>query len=147
MPAPNTKDSVGPPRVFLATPFNEDQGRISPDGRFIAYRSNESGRSEVYVRSFPDGNGRWQISRDGGGNPRWRDDGKELFFTGPPSLSLLAVDLSRGPNAAGVPKPLFAARQTTIMDTAADGQRFLWADTLDEQVASPIIVVLNALRE
>ena len=58
----------------------------------------------------------------------------------------MSVNLSLGPNSADVPKRLFAARQTTIMDVAADGQRVLWADTLDEQIVSPIIVVLKALK-
>jgi eukaryotic-like serine/threonine-protein kinase len=146
MPEAKAKDDAGMPKVFLATAAAEDQARLSPDGHYVACRSNESGRNEVYVRSFPEGDGRWQISRDGGGSPRWRADGKELFFIGP-NLSVMAADLPLGPSVAGVPRRLFSGRQTTIMDVAADGQRFRFADTLDEQVSSPIIVVLNALRE
>jgi Tol biopolymer transport system component len=68
------------PRKFLATRFNEVQGRLSPNQRWMAYASDESGRFEVYVRPFPDGTGQWTISVAGGMQPRWRRDGKELFY-------------------------------------------------------------------
>jgi Tol biopolymer transport system component len=68
------------PHLFEQTPFNQMTAEVSPTGRWIAYGSNESGRIEVYVRSFPTPGGKYQISKDGGIRPRWRRDGKELFF-------------------------------------------------------------------
>ena len=74
-------DGKGEPRVLLRTPFNESDAEPSPDGRWVAYLSNETGRAEVYVR-FPSGSPeQWQISTAGGAQPRWRGNGKELFFT------------------------------------------------------------------
>jgi Tol biopolymer transport system component len=70
----------GTPKVFLNTPFNENNPAFSPDGHWIAYASNESGRNEVYVRPFPSGEGKWMISNGGGGHPRWARNGKELFY-------------------------------------------------------------------
>jgi Tol biopolymer transport system component len=70
----------GTPKAFLNTPFNENNPAFSPDGRWLAYSSNESGRNEVYVRPFPNGEGKWMISNGGGGHPRWSRNGKELFY-------------------------------------------------------------------
>ena len=75
-----TIDGSEEPAPFLVTPFGEYNGAFSPDGRWIAYESNESGRTEVYVQAFPSGGGKWQISDGGGGQPRWSGDGRELFF-------------------------------------------------------------------
>ncbi|MDE3164508.1 MAG: serine/threonine-protein kinase [Acidobacteriota bacterium] len=109
-------------------------GRFSPDSRWIAYTSNESGNPEVYVRPFdgssstgsPPGSGKWMISRGGGEHPRWRDDGKELFYVSPDG-TLMAVALSGGAAfQAGSPKPLFRLASTvTDWDVTADGERFL----------------------
>jgi len=142
----NAKAEADKPMPFLSTPVAEDQARFSPDGRFVAYRSTESGRSEVYVRTFPDPTGRWQVSRNGAQSPSWRGDGKELFFNDN-SLSLVASDVTLTPAVEfGVPHKLFSAKYTNIGAPRADGQRFLWADTLDEQASNAIIVVLNALK-
>ena len=74
----------GKPELFLRTPFDETEPAFSPDGRWIAYASNESGRYEVYVRPFPggapSGSGKWQISTGGGFHPIWSRDGRELFY-------------------------------------------------------------------
>jgi len=64
---------------LLQTPFRETHGQISPDGKWLAYSSNEAGRNEVYVQPFPAGVGKWQVSTNGGVFPRWRRDGRELF--------------------------------------------------------------------
>jgi Tol biopolymer transport system component len=74
------RDADGTVRPLLATAPYECEGRFAPDGRWFAYRSDETGRDEVYVRSFPPGNGKWQISPDGGAQPMWSSDGKELFY-------------------------------------------------------------------
>ena len=73
-------DGKSPPVAFLRTRFSEEQGRFSPDGRWVAYSSNESGRFEVYLRAFPDSGPHWQLSTDGGSQPYWRGDGRELLL-------------------------------------------------------------------
>ncbi len=97
------------PVRFLATEFFEAQGRFSPDGRFVAYMSNENGVLDVYVRSFPDPTGKWQVSKGGGTEPRWRRDGKELFYIS--GNRVMAVDISDSPAFhSGPPKALFETR-------------------------------------
>ena len=68
------------PEPLLETPFDEGQAQFSPDGKWILYTSNESGRAEIYAQTFPTGGGKWQISTDGGSQPKWRRDGKEVFY-------------------------------------------------------------------
>jgi hypothetical protein len=133
-------------------PFSEDQAQISPNGRWIAYRSNESGKDEVYVRPFSPGSaaagGKWQISEGGGWEPRWRRDSKELFYL--TDTKLMAVDV-RSDGAtfeAGVPKPLFEVRlgTTTLRNryvVSRDGRRFLMNLLAEETTTPPYTVVLN----
>ena len=78
--------------MFLKTEFDERHGQFSPDGRWVAYRSSESGRFEIYVRPFPGPGGQWQISTAGGIAPRWRPDGKELYYIAPDG-KLMAVPI------------------------------------------------------
>ena len=95
---------------FANTEFSEEQGRFSPDARWIAYASDESGRSEIYIQPFPappNGGSKIPISRDGGSQPRWRRDGKELFYFSPDG-KLMAADVTEGPTfKASVPRTLF----------------------------------------
>jgi hypothetical protein len=134
---------------MLRSEFNEQQGRVSPDGQWIAYTSDETGRPEVYVQSFPTPGGKWPISTSGGADPRWRRDGKELFFISS-DRKLMAVDIqAESTFQAGLPRPLFDVRVSGLTDVrthyavAADGRRFL-VNTIDEtDVAAPITVVLN----
>jgi Tol biopolymer transport system component len=139
------------PAQFLVTPFSETQGQFSPDGRWIAYRSNESGPNEIYVQPFPTGGGKFQISSGGGGQPRWRRDGKELFYIASDG-TLMAVDVATAPRfEAGVPKALFesgildANRPNFVFryDVAADGQRFLINTLPEDAEPAPITVVVN----
>jgi len=98
------------PFPFTHTPFTELFGEISPDGRWLAYHSTESGRSEVYVRPFPSGSGKWPVSTDGGVYMRWRRDGKELFYVNNVSGSpLMAVPIQTDGSTfrAGIPRVLF----------------------------------------
>jgi serine/threonine protein kinase len=143
------------PFPYLQTQFFESQGQFSPDGKWVAYISEESGRYEVFVQPFPAAGGKWQISTGGGGQPRWRGDGKELFFVSPDG-KLMAAEVSAAPTfKAGVPKALFQAhlagtgagsRYVFRYAVAADGKRFLM-NTQEEQTDSPpITVVLNWLR-
>jgi Tol biopolymer transport system component len=121
-----------PPTVFLATSFNERSPRLSPDGRWIAYQSNESGRAEIYVQPFPGPGGKWQVSTEGGTQPQWRADGKELFYLGA-GQSLMAVPVAAGETfESGNPEVLFRARLTELSlggcgwAVTSDGQRFLF---------------------
>jgi len=138
------------PLAFLQTKFNESQGQLSPDSHWMAYTSDESGQREVYVRPFPPGDGWWRISTAGGEQPRWRGDGKELFYaaangkmTAVPVKALLGSKPSFEP---GVPIPLFDSHMlspgTTINDTfqydvTADGKRFLVVTNGDGAASSP----------
>jgi Tol biopolymer transport system component len=139
------------PFPFLQTPFRENEGRFSPDGRWIAYRSNESGRPEVYVQTFPAGGGKWQVSTSGGLLPQWQGDGRELFYMST-DRKLMAVDVKRGATfEAGLPKALFdlAAVRGYVNDYAAatDGRRFLLLRTLQASAPEPFSVVVNWTAE
>ena len=124
-------------KSLLQTPFNEMSAEVSPDGRWLAYQSNESGRPEVYVRPFPDVNaGRWQISTDGGTRPMWARSGRELFYlVAPPQGGaidkMIAVPIQPGSTfAAGPPQVVFtgpyvAPGDSRTYDVTRDGQRFL----------------------
>ncbi|MEQ1886857.1 MAG: protein kinase [Bryobacteraceae bacterium] len=140
------------PIPFLATPAGESFGQFSPDGKWIAYASDESGRMEVYVQGFaPDrspavGGGKWQISSGGGDKPRWRRDGKELYYLGP-DRTLMAVPTRGGASfSPGIATPLFRTRAAGYFpyDLAPDG-RFL-INTLPEPnaaVPTPITVFIH----
>ena len=123
---------------LLATEFTESNPSVSPDGRWIAYRSDESGRNEVYAQRFPDLGGRVQISTAGGTSPLWSSDGAELFYREGQAMMTVAVDGSGAALRAGQPERLFEGRylddQTRNYDVAPDG-RFLMikqADTLTQ---------------
>ena len=117
----------------MQTTFNELNGEISPDGRWVAYQSNESGQDEIYVRPFPDADrGRWQMSTGGGTRPLWARSGKELFYLGP-SGAVMSVAVEGGSTfRAGNPTRLFEGRYFAARicsgrtyDVSPDGQRFL----------------------
>ena len=144
------------PFPFLQTPAMEMLARFSPDGRWIAYVSDETGRAEVFVRPFPGSRGgKWQISQGGGQQPAWQRDGKELFYIAD-DLKLMAVSVQLGETfEAGTPAPLF---QTSLIPNtfgstfywegsqylvAANGQRFLMESAVQEQASSPITIILN----
>jgi Tol biopolymer transport system component len=139
------------PVPFLRTEFDEPDGRFSPDGRRVAYVSDESGRYEVYVRSFSPGpppspgEGKWLISNNGGHNPMWRQDGKELYYIDLDG-KLMVVSLSAGSEfEAGVPKTLFQALPRgdfAAWAPSPDGKRFLF-QIPETQEAAPFTVVLN----
>jgi Tol biopolymer transport system component len=132
---------------FLQTPFVEASGQFSPDGKWVAYVSNESGRNEVYVRAFPGGGGVWPISINGGAGPRWRADGRELFYVAPDETIMSVTIASASRFEAAPPKPLFKAdlRNTEAYAVSRDGQRFLLNPDADEATLSapPISVLVN----
>lgn len=140
-------------KAFLETPFNEYQGRLSSDGRFIAYTSDESGQLEVYVRPFPEGAAKWRISAGGGSEPAWRRDGKELFYLAADG-KLMSVGVRTGTAPFEAPRPLFQSRLPGPRDVyrtsyvvSGDGQRFLVNTVVGEVKSTPITVVLNWARE
>ncbi len=127
---------------------------ISPDGNWIAYTSNESGRDEVYVRPFPNvEEGKWQISRDGGTEPFWHPKGQELFYRNGRALEVVSIKTE--PNfTAGSPEVLFTGRYTsglpvTNYDISPDGQRFLMIKEAEEEEGQQgqINVVLSWFEE
>jgi dipeptidyl aminopeptidase/acylaminoacyl peptidase len=136
------------PVPFLNTKFNEAAGQFSPDGRWVAYQSDESGKNEVYVTPFPGPGGKWQISTGGGSFPRWRHDGNEIFYLAPDNKLMAAAVNGKGSSfEVGAVKRLFETRAVVGLRNryavSADGPRFL-INTAPEQAASaPITVVLN----
>ena len=118
------------PFPFLSTPFNELEGVFSPDGNWVAYQSNESGRFEVYVRPFPGPGGQSVVSTGGGNSPRWRPDGKELYYLAPDARLMAATVVTQGATLTpGTPEALFQTHITQgtnrqQYDVARDG-RFL----------------------
>lgn len=137
------------PFVFLNTPFQENQGRFSPNGRWLAYESNESGTAQIYVRPFPPAGGQWMVSTNGGVQPRWRADGKELFYIAA-DRKLMVADVKEddGTVTFGSPKPLFETRTIpgfpgNIYDVSRDGQRFVIITPIEEASPSPLTVILN----
>ena len=140
------------PIPFLRTEFNESSGQFSPDGHWVGYTSDESGRDEIYVRDFSSGAaqgswdaaGRWLISKGGGTDPRWRADGKELFYVASDG-KLMSVDISAKPLfEAGAPRPLFQLPPDFIGgDVTADGKRFLVGVPVGQTASVPFTVVLN----
>jgi len=140
------------PIPFLHTEFNESSGQFSPDGHWIAYTSDESGSDEIYVREFSSGTdqgswdaaGKWLISKGGGTDPRWRGDGKELFYVASDG-KLMSVDISAKPLfEAGAPRSLFQLPPGFIGgDVTADGRRFLVGVPVAQSASVPFTVVLN----
>jgi hypothetical protein len=142
------------PELLMATPFNEHSGMISPNGRWLAYVSNESGRDEVYVRAFPEMNTEWSISTDGGTEPLWSPDGRELFYRN--SDQMLAVSISSTPSfTPGRPNLLFEgtylradrALPFTTYDVTADGQYFIMLQSTENAAPRQINIVLNWAEE
>ncbi len=134
------------PFPYLQTRFNETSGMFSPDGRWVTYQSNESGRPEVYVAAFPGAGGKRQISATGGGNPRWRRDGKEIFYVGRNSTLMVAAVNGQGTSFEVTSvKALFETRAAGDYpyDVAADGQRFLIVRPADDASAAGITVTVN----
>jgi len=136
-----------PPSSLTQARFCECVAALSPDGRWIVYVSDESGRNEVYVVPFPGPGGRWQVSTAGGHWPRWRRDGREIFYLDP-TTRLMAADVDgRGAEFdIGAVRPLFEARlvlnQRYMYDVSPDGQRFP-VNTLVDTAPQPITLVVN----
>ncbi|HEU5162429.1 MAG TPA: protein kinase [Thermoanaerobaculia bacterium] len=139
--------TTGKAEMFIATPFWEVVPQISPDGSWLLYCSNESGRMEVYVQARGAASGKWQISTDGGSGAEWTKGGREITFNAA-NGTLMAVDISYAPQfAAGVPTPLFETRRRQLvgrhLTATRDGSRFLVNRTLDRAAATPMTLVQN----
>ena len=147
----------GKPVPFLRTQFHEHDGRISPDGHWIAYRSDESGRNEIYVQPFPAGGARIPISTDGAaefemsGDAKlvWTRDGKELIFLGGDGVTVMSAAVRVGATfEAAPPKPLFKLPAGTIDGVASpDGSRYLASVTEAGTLRSMALVVINWTAE
>jgi serine/threonine-protein kinase len=140
---------------LLNSSFREADGAISPDGRWLAYSSNESGRLEVYVRPFPSGGGRWQVSDAGGGSPRWARSGKELFYRTDDAVMVVSIDAHGDGLQTGKPQRVFsgAFRGGTTgvaiggntfadYDVSADGRRFVMFPASTEDVTNRGVITL-----
>jgi serine/threonine protein kinase/Tol biopolymer transport system component len=139
---------------FLRTPFNESAPQLSPDGRWLAYISTESGRYEIYVQPYPGPGGKWQISTEGGTEPVWNPNGRELFYRS--GNKVMAVEISTQPSfVAGKPRMLFEGPYLPTpltnpnYDVSPDGQRFLMLKPSESAEAAPtqINVVQNWFEE
>jgi len=139
------------PKVFLTTNVNETGAHFSPDGHWIAYQSNASGRAEVYVRPFPEGAAQWQISTAGGNNVRWSPDGKEIYYMAANArLMVVPISANGGTLEPGTPMPLFPSQTALGISTTSRAQyavapdgRFLFNTTVGDAPNSPITLVLN----
>jgi len=137
--------------LFLKAPSVLRNGQFSPNGKWVAYASNETGKWEIYVTSFPEPRGKWQVSTGGGEQPRWRGDGKELFYLSSDD-KMMAAPVTTGANFdASTPVALFQAapRQPVpiydlfVYDVSRDGQRFLIITEVKQAESAPISIVLN----
>ena len=142
----------GEVQALIETPFDERHPSVSPDGRWLVYVSDESGRNEVFVRPFPRGDGKWQVSTEGGTEPRWAPNGREIFFRN--GARMMSVPVSAGSRfEPGQPVLLFEANyrmdhadHLPNYDIAPDG-RFLMLQTVESAESNNIHVVLNWTEE
>ena len=149
-------DGDAEPRVFLKTPFQEGDARFSPDGRWLLYTSAESGRFQAYVKSFPDGAGKWQVSTGGARYPLWSPAGNEIFYRSEQGDRMMAVTYATEGDSfqLGRPRELFQGRFRTgelqHYDVSADGERFVMLQSVTDDPtadANNPVVVLNWFDE
>jgi Tol biopolymer transport system component len=138
-------------KPFLAGNGNQSNGQISHDGKWVAYASDESGQWEVYVSTFPAGVGKWQVSRGGGTEPRWRADGKEIFYLGPSGIINTVPVSEEDTFSTGQPEPLFpfhgrapiSSTDIFSYDVTSDGSKFLVNRYLKPDHVNPLTIVLH----
>jgi serine/threonine protein kinase len=137
------------PFPVVATSFQDVTPAFSPDGKFLAYANDESGRMEVYIQPFPGGSGRWQVSTAGGVRPFWRSDGKQLIFLNPDQQQVMAVDVNQSGESVllGAPRALFKAQTVSAQDgsftASGDGKRFVVNAVSAQSAAEPLTLVTN----
>jgi nitrogen fixation protein FixH len=137
-------------RAVIDTPANEIQARLSPRGDWVAYVSDESGTWEVYVKPFPQGSGKWQVSANGGSRPLWRGDGKEIFYVDTQDTVVAVPVIGVDAFETGLAAPLFSTRMQPMLPpyrptyaVSDDGQRFLIENLLRHSDPSTITIVLD----
>jgi eukaryotic-like serine/threonine-protein kinase len=140
------------PRTFIATPYDEGGGVFSPDGRWVAYMSDETGRNEVHVAAFPDGSRRYRVTSGGGAHPRWSRDGRELFYVSGKSMMSVPVEKQGADLTFGQSRSLFEKQlqtfgatgfyQASRYDVSADG-RFLVVLRASEESPPPLTLIFN----
>ena len=139
-------------KPFIESRGSDRTGQISPDGKWVAYASTESGDWEIYVTTFPGGVGKWQVSRGGGTEPRWRGDGKELYYIGQSGMLIASTVSTEGGFSSGTPLRLFPLRgrphvsstDQYTYDVTKDGRRFLVNRFVKADHPTPLTIVLNA---
>jgi eukaryotic-like serine/threonine-protein kinase len=144
----------GKPRAFLAGAPSQTNGQISPDGKWVAYASNETGDWEIYVTTFPTAQGKWQVSRGGGAEPRWRGDSQAIFYIGPGQMLTESPVTTDGSFSTAAPRNLFSIRGRApisdsdrfIYDVAPDGKRFLVNQYVKPEQPAPLTILLHAGR-
>lgn len=147
---PMFSDSSGDRKPFpvVATNFRDVSPSFSPDGKWLAYANNESGRQEVYIQPFPTGSGRWQVSSSGGTRPRWRKDGKELFFFSP-DQQVMAVDVGRNGASLQLGAPRVVIKAATVnasggpYTVSGDGKKFILNTLLPQALTEPLTLITN----
>jgi eukaryotic-like serine/threonine-protein kinase len=140
---------------FLNTQASATNGQISPDGKWVAYSSNESGDWQIYVTTFPAANGKWQVSRGGGREPRWRGEGKEIFYIGARDMLTAVPVNAEATFASGNPTPLFqshgraqiSSTDLFTYDVTKDGHRFLMNRYSRPASIAPLQIILNAAAD
>jgi eukaryotic-like serine/threonine-protein kinase len=137
--------SGGKPELLVGGEANQFNGRISPDGRWNAYISNESGRNEVFISGIGGTQGKWQVSTNGGTNPHWRSDGKELIYRDGASQKLVAVPITPGSTGLTLGKPVELFRPVGVFtyDITADHQRLLVVEPPEGQQNAPFVILQN----
>jgi serine/threonine protein kinase len=143
------------PKPLLQAKWTVRNAQFSPDGRWVAYASNETGSMEIYVSAFLSGSGKWQVSSGGGQEPRWRQDGKELFYVSSEGKLMAVAVTTSASFKAGSPLALFQTHRRQPVssldvfsyDVSADGQRFLIITKMDEANAAPLSITLNWASE
>jgi Tol biopolymer transport system component len=141
----------GEPTRVLTSKGSEANGQFSPDGKWVAYASDESGNWEIYVTSFPAAAGKWQVSRGGGTEPRWRGDGKEMFYIGPNGMLTAVLVNDASAFVTGTPTPLFqihgrapiSSTDVFTYDVAKDGKRFLVNRYVKPEHVAPLTILVN----
>ena len=147
---PMFPDKSGEQKPFpvVATSFSDVTPSFSPDGKWLAYANNETGRMEVYIQPFPSGAGRWQVSTSGGSRPNWRNDGKELFFISNDG-QVMAVDVKQNGASLqlGAPQALFKAITVSgpsgPYTVSADGKKFVMNTVLPQSITEPLTLITN----
>jgi serine/threonine-protein kinase len=142
------------PEPFLNAPYEETAPTFSPDGKWLAYSSDESGRREIYIRPYPGPGGKRQISTDGGQEPVWNPGGGELFYRRGNKVMAVSIDTESG-FSAGSPRMLFegsylpTTASFSYYDVSPDGERFLMLKPVETEATAPaqIHVVLNWFEE